>query len=76
MFQEITDLAQILELGEAGLLYDSWYIREADSTNPHFGELVWDMKQPIEAQHWSKEQYEMHDPEWVNKYKFYIRIEE
>lgn len=76
MFKEITDRETILELGAAGVLWDSWYVREADSSSPKYGELGWDMIQPIEARHWDVTQYEMQDPEWQIRYKFYIQTED
>lgn len=76
MFKEITDMPTIMELGAAGMLWDSWYVRETDPSRPQYGELGWDMMQPIEGRHWDIAQYEMHDPAWNARYKFYLQIEE
>ena len=78
MFKEITDMPTIMELGAAGMLWDSWWLRDSDTTNPTFGEYIWDEPQPIAVEHWDRTVYEQDiDAETPNgKYRFYVWLEE
>ena len=78
MFKEITDMPTIMELGAAGMLWDSWWLLDSDTTNTTFGEYIWDEPQPISAEDWDRAVYERSlDEEPQNgKYRFYVWLEE
>lgn len=85
MFKEITDRETILELGAAGVLWDSWYVH-SDLANDRTQEVQpmysWDAKMPVAAEDWDPRNYYL-DVEGVDeedlrhtKYRFYILIED
>lgn len=81
MFKEITDRETILELGAAGVLWDSWFIRDSDASHPTYGSYIWDSPQPVGADDWNASSYYL-DVEGVDeedlqhtKYRFYIQTE-
>lgn len=80
MFKAVTDLKQIHEYGQAGLLWDSWFIRDSDTSKYTYGSMVWDDPQPIQADQWDPAMYYLDDPhtkpEASSLYKFYIYLED
>ncbi len=80
MFKAVTKLEDILAYGEAGLLWDSWFIRESDTSKYTYGEMVWDDPQHIEACLWNPDIYELGTghttPDAPLLYKFYIYLED
>ena len=78
MFKEITDMPTIMELGAAGMLWDSWWLRDSDTTNTTFGEYIWDEPQPIAAADWDRAVYkrDLDEESPDGKYRFYVWLEE
>lgn len=79
MFKEITDRETILELGAAGVLWDSWFIRDSDTSHPTYGSYIWDSPQPVGADDWNASSYYLDvedDDSRDTKYRFYIQVEE
>lgn len=79
MFKEITDRETILELGAAGVLWDSWFIRDSDTSQPTYGSYIWDSPQPVGADDWNASSYYLDvedDDSRDTKYRFYIQVEE